>query len=189
MVRNMKRLLVVVDFQNDFVDGSLGFPGAEKLEAPIAKKILEYRESGDEIVFTRDAHPKGYLNTQEGKYLPVEHCIEGTPGEGFYGRVAGLVSEADLVFEKPAFGSVRLIEFLSRRQHAAEEASMLPFSSIEIVGLVSNICVLANAVIAKTVCPEVPIILDASCTDSYDKALHEKSLDIMEGLQIQVTNR
>jgi len=185
----MKRLLIVVDFQNDFVDGTLGFPGAERLEMPIVEKIREFREAGDEIVFTRDTHPKNYLNTQEGKYLPVEHCIDGTPGEEFYGYVANLVNDTDLVFEKPAFGSVKLMEFLVRRQHAAEETRMLPFSSIEIVGLVSNICVLANAVIAKTVCPEVPIILDAACTDSYDKAMHEKSLDIMEGLQIQIINR
>ena len=185
----MKRLLVVVDFQNDFVDGSLGFPGAEKLEVPIAEKIIEYRGAGDEIVFTQDTHPKNYLATQEGTLLPVEHCIEGTPGEEFYGQVSKLMSENDLVFEKSSFGSVGLSIFLARRQNAAEEANVLPFSSIELVGLVSNICVLANVVIAKTVCPEVPILLDARCTASYDKKLHEESLDIMEGLQVHITNR
>ncbi|MCL2827017.1 MAG: cysteine hydrolase [Eggerthellaceae bacterium] len=185
----MKRLLIVVDFQNDFVDGTLGFPGAEKLDAPIAEKIKEYRESGDEIVFTQDSHAKGYLETQEGKYLPVEHCMDGTPGKEFFGQVGDLVAESDPVFEKHAFGSTRLIDFLWRRQHAAQEVDKLPFSSIELVGLVSNICVISNAVIAKTVCPEVPVFVDARCTASHDKELHEKCLDVMEGLQILITNR
>ncbi|MCL2889511.1 MAG: cysteine hydrolase [Eggerthellaceae bacterium] len=185
----MKRLLLVVDFQNDFVDGALGFPGAADLELPIAEKIRGYRSAGDVVAFTRDAHCADYLATQEGKYLPVEHCLEGSAGLEFFGEVAALVEEGDLVFEKPTFGSTKFADFLAARQEAAQEAGEAAFASIEIVGLVSNLCVLANAVIAKTVCPEVPIILDAACTDSYDASLHEKSLDIMEGFQIQVINR
>ena len=84
----MKRLLVVVDYQNDFVDGALGFPGAEKLEKPIADKIAAYREAGDEVAFTFDTHRRNYLDTQEGKNLPVAHCVEGTPGHDLYGQVA-----------------------------------------------------------------------------------------------------
>ena len=185
----MKKLLVVIDFQNDFVVGSLGFEGAEKLEGPISQKIEEYRANGDEVIFTLDVHPHNYLETQEGKNLPIEHCIEGTEGQELYGRVGQLVRGSDSLFSKPAFGSVGLLDYLGRRQCAADKESVLPFSSIEMVGLVSNICVLSNVVLAKTVCPEVPIILDARCTDSYDKGLHEKALDIMEGLQITVINR
>ena len=117
----MKRLLIVVDYQNDFVDGSLGFPGAELLEEPIAAKIEEYRSAADVIAFTFDTQP--------------------------------------------------------------------PFKSIELVGLVSNICVISNAVLAKAACPEVPVIVDAACTASFDDSLNEKALDVLEGLQVQVTNR
>lgn len=81
----MKRLLIVVDYQNDFVDGSLGFPGAELLEEPIAAKIEEYRSAADVIAFTFDTHRCDYLETQEGRNLPVEHCIEGAPGHALYG--------------------------------------------------------------------------------------------------------
>ncbi len=185
----MKKLLVVVDFQNDFVVGSLGFDGAEKLDEPIVRKIEEYRTNGDEVIFTLDIHPRHYLETQEGKNLPVEHCIEGSWGQELYGSVAESVRSSDSLFAKPAFGSVGLLEYLMRKQCAADKEGVMPFSHIEVVGLVSNICVLSNVVLAKTVCPEVPIIVDARCTDSYDKALHEKALDIMEGIQIEVVNR
>ncbi|MEG2024360.1 MAG: isochorismatase family cysteine hydrolase [Gordonibacter sp.] len=185
----MKRLLLVVDYQNDFVDGSLGFPGAEKLEGPIAEKIVAYREAGDDVAFTLDTHHRDYLKTQEGRGLPVEHCIEGTPGHDLYGQIALLQRDTDTVFRKPSFGSAAFFERSRLSQRAADEVGKPPFASIEIVGLVSNICVLANAVLAKTACPEVPIIVDAACTASHDPALHEKVLDVMEGLQIQVINR
>ena len=177
----MKRLLIVVDYQNDFVDGSLGFPGAELLEEPIAAKIEEYRSAADVIAFTFDTHRCDYLETQEGRNLPVEHCIEGAPGHALYGRIAELIRPTDEVFEKPSFGSADLFEWL--------RAAQPPFKSIEPVGLVSNICVISNAVLAKAACPEVPVIVDAACTASFDDSLNEKALDVLEGLQVQVTNR
>ncbi|MEG1561422.1 MAG: isochorismatase family cysteine hydrolase [Raoultibacter sp.] len=185
----MKRLLLVVDYQNDFVDGSLGFPGAENLDAPIAAKIAAYRAAGDKVAFTFDTHQADYLTTQEGEHLPVAHCLAGSPGHNLYGQVARAFQEGDPVFLKPAFGSVSLFEWLACAQNAAAVVNKLPFTSIELVGLVSNICVISNAVIAKTACPEVPVIVDAACTASFDAVLNEKCLDIMEGLQIQVINR
>lgn len=185
----MKRLLVVVDYQKDFVDGSLGFPGAEDLDARICEKISSYRATGDEVVFTLDTHHRDYLHTQEGRNLPIEHCIDGTPGHDLYGEVALMMRDSDHVFKKPAFGSVELFERLRSSQRTADSVGSQPFSSIELVGLVSNICVISNAVLAKAACPEVPVIVDAACTASGDKELHEKALDIMEGLQIQVINR
>lgn len=185
----MKKLLIVVDFQNDFVDGALGFPGAELLEGRIAAKIDAYREAGDEIAFTLDMHGKNYLNTLEGKSLPIEHCIEGTPGAELYGSIAERVGACDPVFEKAAFGSKELFGRLVAMQKVADEVGTNPFESIELVGLVTNICVIAEAVLAKTACPEVPVIVDASCTDSYDRELRDKAFDVMEGLQIQVINR
>lgn len=185
----MKRLLVVVDFQKDFVDGALGFAGAEALEGPIADKIAAYRDRGDEVVFTLDTHERGYLETQEGRLLPIEHCMRGTDGHALYGTVADAVRASDEVFDKPAFGSAGLFDWLRTAQRAADELGARPFESIELVGLVSNICVISNAVLAKTACPEVPIIVDAACTASFDGALNEKALDVMEGLQMQVVNR
>ena len=110
----MKKLLVVVDYQKDFVDGSLGFSGAEKLEGPIGEKIKEYRALGEngQIIFTMDTHDLHYMDTQEGKHLPVPHCIDGEDGWQLYGSIAGLKDPDDLVFSKPTFGSYELGEYL-----------------------------------------------------------------------------
>ena len=175
----MKKLLVVVDYQKDFVDGALGFAQAAALEQPIADKVEAYRRAGHAVAFTLDTHQADYLSTQEGKNLPVRHCVLGSDGHGLYGRVAGLPQQGDKVFEKPAFGSAELFDFLRREA----------FDSIELVGLVSNICVLANAVLAKTALPEAMIEVDALCTASFDQALHRAALDVLEGLQVRVTNR
>lgn len=185
----MKRLLVVVDFQNDFVEGALGFEGAEKLESRIVAKIEEYREAGDEVVFTLDTHHDDYLETEEGKNLPIVHCIEGSAGWQFYGKVASFAVDNEGIFKKPTFGSMDFAEFLARRNRVAQELNKQPFISIELVGLVSNICVLSNAVIAKAACPNVPIIIDATLTDSFDKELQEKAFDVLGGLHIKVINR
>ena len=185
----MKRLLIVVDYQNDFVDGALGFDGAELLDERIAKKIDEYREAADHIAFTYDTHHKDYLETFEGMNLPIPHCIEGTDGHELYGQVATKLHDSDDVFMKPTFGSTALFERLMKRQAVAERIGAAPFESIEVVGLVSNMCVLSNAVIARTACPDVPIIVDAACTASPDPIMNEKAFDIMEGLQIRVINR
>ena len=124
---SVKRLLIVVDYQNDFVDGALGFEGAELLDGRIARKIDEYREAGDYISFTFDTHHKDYLETQEGRNLPVPHCIEGTHGHDLYGRVAERMHDSDDVFLKPTFGSTALFERLLKRHmeggKTAEEAA------------------------------------------------------------------
>lgn len=185
----MKRLLIVVDYQKDFVDGALGFEGAELLDARIAQKIDEYRESGNLIFFTFDTHHKDYLDTQEGQNLPIPHCIEGTSGHELYGEVATKLHESDETFLKPTFGSTALFERLAKQQEIADSLGVMPYESIEVVGLVSNMCVLSNAVIARTACPNTPIIVDALCTAAPDPAMNEKALDILEGLQIKVVNR
>ena len=185
----MKRLLIVVDYQNDFVDGALGFKGAELLDAPISRKIQEYREAGDTVCFTFDTHHQDYLETQEGRKLPIPHCIDGSEGHKLYGAVADELHETDSVFNKPTFGSTALFSRLMKLQEIADGLGTQPFESIELVGLVSNMCVLSNAVIARTACPNTPIIVDAACTAAPDPAMNEKALDIMEGLQIEVLNR
>ena len=185
----MKRLLIVVDYQNDFVDGALGFDGAELLDEPIARKIEEYREAGDTVCYTLDTHHADYLETQEGKNLPIPHCLEGTEGHGLFGKVSDTVHDADRVFYKPTFGSSELFMRLLKLQEIANGIGTLPFESIELVGLVSNMCVLSNAVIARTACPNTPIIVDAACTAAPDPETNEKALDILEGLQVTVINR
>ena len=174
----MRKLLIVVDFQNDFVDGSLGFPGAVALEGKICAKIRQYRAEGQQIVFTLDTHDAFYEKTQEGRNLPVPHCIKGTKGHQLYGCVLEL-SEGCRKFEKGTFGSDQLFFYLEESE----------FDSIELVGLVSNMCVLVNAVLAKTALPEALIIVDAACTDSFSPQLHEETLDVLESIQVTVTNR
>lgn len=176
---NRKKLLVIVDYQNDFVNGSLGFPGAEALEGILCAKIDDAHANGDDIIFTMDTHLDDYLYTQEGKKLPVPHCIRGTQGWNLYGRVAEL-AEPHPLLEKNTFGSKVLFEYLLQAP---------TYDEIELAGLVSNICVISNAVIAKAAQPEARIVVDARATAAPDNAMNEKVLDVMEGLQIEVTNR
>ena len=175
----MQRCLIVVDFQNDFVSGSLGFPGAESLDSLIAEKIRKYRARGDAVIFTFDTHGEDYLKTQEGQNLAIPHCIKGTAGHDLYGETAKLLQDEDKRFYKPAFGSGELYEYLKTTA----------FERIEIVGLVSNICVVSNAVLAKTAQPETPIVVDADCIASYDPNLNRAAIDILKGLQIEIVKR
>lgn len=174
----MKELLIVVDYQNDFVDGSLGFPAAADLHDRICEKIIEYKTKGQQVVFTLDTHEEDYTSTQEGRNLPVKHCIRGTRGHKLFGKVQSL-SDGCRSFEKCTFGSGLLFSYLQQST----------FESIEFVGLVSNICVISNAVLAKTALPEAQIIIDADCTASNDPILNEKTFDIMEGLQMKISGR
>lgn len=175
----MKKALIVVDYQKDFVIGSLGFPKAEALDEAIAAKIQEYRSCGGDVIVTLDTHAENYLETQEGKNLPVVHCVSGTDGWNLFGETAKQIRENDRKFEKGTFGSLALAEYLKRRE----------YEQVELVGVVSNICVISNAVLAKAVLPESLIIVDAACTASNDDIMNEKALDVMEGIQIKVINR
>ena len=177
----MERYLFVIDYQNDFVDGALGFPGAEKLDSPIAAKIRAYGPG--RVLFTRDTHFENYMDTREGKNLPVPHCIKGSHGWQVYGETAKALEEVGAKsIDKLVFGM---------DVTDAATAAVLPENAdeIELVGLVSNICVVSNAVVLQSKYPEATIIVDAACTDSFDKALHEKVLDVLAGFQVKVINR
>lgn len=177
----MKKYLFVIDYQKDFVDGALGFPGAEKLDGPIAEKIRAYGKG--RVFFTRDTHFPDYLTTREGRNLPVIHCVKGSEGWQVYGETARALSEVEAVaIDKLSFG-------LDVSDPAV--AAVLPEEAeeIELVGLVSNICVLSNAVTLQSKYPQATLTIDARCTDSFDKSLHNKTLDVLEGLQVKVTGR
>ena len=177
----MNRYLFVIDYQNDFVDGALGFPGAELLDDKIAAKVRAYGKG--HVLFTRDTHFENYLSTREGRILPVEHCIKDTHGWQVYGQTAKALEEVDAkAIDKLVFG-------MDVTDPAT--AAVLPESAdeIQLVGLVSNICVVSNAVVLQSNYPDATIIVDAACTDSFDKILHEKVLDVLSGFQVTVTNR
>ena len=175
------KYLFVIDYQNDFVDGALGFPGAEKLDAKIAEKVRSYGKG--HVLFTRDTHFENYPDTREGRNLPVVNCIKGTKGWEVYGETAKALAEVE------APGIDKLVFGMDVTDPAT--AAVLPEAAeeIELVGLVSNICVVSNAVVLQSKYPEATIIVDASCTDSFDKSLHAKVLDVLEGFQVKVINR
>ena len=177
----MDRYLFVIDYQNDFVDGALGFPGAEKLDAGIAAKIREYGQG--HVLYTRDTHFENYLDTREGKLLPVVHCIKGTLGWELYGETARAVAEVKAsAIDKLVFG-------MDVTDPAIAEVLPESADEIELVGLVSNICVVSNACVLQAKYPEARIIVDAALTASFDPALNEKVLDVLEGFQVKVINR
>lgn len=175
----MNKCLIVVDFQNDFIDGALGFDGAIDIKDAILEKIKAYRESGDDVVFTIDTHKENYMDSEEGQNLPVIHCVEGTKGHEIQSDVQAQIEPQDKQFVKYTFPSLELGTYLQDKDYKV----------IELCGLVSNICVISNAVIAKSALPNAHIVVDAKATKSFDPELHEKGLDVMEGLHIEVMNR
>lgn len=177
----MDRYLFVIDYQNDFVDGALGFPGAETLDPGIAAKVRAYGEG--HVLFTRDTHFENYLDTREGKLLPVPHCLKGSHGWQLYGETAEAIAQVG------APGIDKLVFGMDVTDPAT--AAVLPehADEIELVGLVSNICVVSNACVLQAKYPEARIIVDARLTASMDPAMHEKVLDVLEGFQVKVINR
>lgn len=171
--------MIVVDYQNDFVSGALGFPAAEAIEGGILAKIRSYQECGDHVLFTFDTHYDEYYETQEGRRLPVKHCVQDSEGWQLYGRVKDLRDQDSIVISKYTFGSIDLADHLRKEQYDA----------VELVGVVTEICVISNAVIAKAALPEAEITIDAACTASHDPVLEQKALDVMAGLQMNVIRR
>ena len=172
----MKKILVVIDMQNDFIDGALGTPEAEAIVDKVVDKIFFYPK--EDVYGTMDTHHEGYLDTQEGKNLPVPHCIFGTEGHNLHPRVKELINPMQFVC-KPTFGSVHLAIELT------ELANKTPIE-IEIVGLCTDICVISNTLLLKSCMPEVPITVDSSCCAGVTPESHEAALKTMEMCQIKV---
>lgn len=172
----MRRLLLVIDMQNDFIDGALGTPEAEAIVDRVVKEIQQYPAA--DILATRDTHPENYLETQEGRHLPVVHCVKGTSGWELNDKIAAALKGA-IVIDKPTFGSKELAE----RVVAFAQNDDL---DITLVGLCTDICVVSNALLLKAFLPETPIRVIADCCAGVTPESHRAALDTMRMCQIQI---
>lgn len=168
----MSKLLVVVDMQKDFIDGALGTKEAQKIVPNVIEEIKNF--DGD-VVFTFDTHSSIYLDTREGKNLPVEHCIKGTDGWKLHQDIEPL-SLGKKCFHKPTFGSVELANFVADGD----------YTDITLIGLCTDICVISNAMLIKAYLPEVDISVKASCCAGVTPESHENALSAMKMCQIDI---
>ena len=173
----MNKYLIVVDVQKDFVDGALGTPEALAIIPRVKEKIAEYRANGDKIIFTRDSHQENYLRTNEGKHLPVAHCIVETDGWQIY---EGLTEDGDYIVNKPTFG------FINWKRCVIEESASADIE-IELIGICTDICVVSNALILKAAFPEATIKVDPTACAGATPASHEAALVVMRMCQVEVS--
>lgn len=163
--------------QNDFISMALGTPKAQSIVPAAAAKI---RSWDGPVIYTRDTHGENYMDSAEGKKLPVPHCIKGTSGWELDPQIQSCVSHEDLIFDKPTFGSVKLANAVA---HMAEDKEI---SSITLIGLCTDICVISNALLLKAYLPEMPISVDASCCAGVTPESHENALNAMKMCQIDI---
>ena len=173
----MQDLLIVVDMQNDFIDGALGTREAQAIVDKVKGKILDFKGP---VIFTRDTHGENYMETQEGKNLPVPHCIKDTDGWQIRPELDALRKTRPV--DKPGFGSVELGRMLLDMN--AEEA----IGSVTLVGLCTDVCVISNALIIKAFLPEVPVKVDASCCAGISPQSHDNALSAMAMCQVEILN-
>ena len=174
----MKNVLIVVDMQVDFVTGALGSDAARAIVPRVSAKISEYKKRGDLIIFTRDTHRKDYLQTQEGKNLPVEHCILGTEGWKIYGEL-DTGCKGHYYATKNTFGWLNWGEFIKNNN---------VIENIELSGLCTDVCVVSNALILKAMYPENKITVDAQCCAGVTEESHRAALLTMKMCQINIIN-
>ncbi|MCI9384195.1 MAG: cysteine hydrolase [Lachnospiraceae bacterium] len=173
----MKKLLLVIDMQNDFIDGALGTKEAEAIVPNVVKRIQEFE--GD-VLYTRDTHSEDYMETQEGKNLPVPHCIKGTPGWELCPELKALRDAGHSpVLDKLTFGAKDLPAYLETRYPRGLE-------SVELIGLCTDICVISNAMVLKAFFPELPVSVTASCCAGVTPESHENALNAMKMCQIAI---
>ena len=170
---NEKKLLVVVDMQKDFIDGSLGTPEAQAIVPAVKKRIEEFVAEGQDVVFTLDTHYENYPETLEGKNLPVMHCLKGSDGWQLAEELQNFPGKR---FEKPTFGSVELARYVQERE----------YDRIELLGLCTDICVISNALLMKTVLPGTPVAVNAGCCAGVTPESHENALRSMKMCQVEI---
>ncbi len=173
----MKNYLIVVDMQNDFIDGSLGTKEAEAIVGKVAEKI---RGFDGEVIFTRDTHAPEYLETQEGRRLPVVHCVKESAGWRIREGLEAI--RPCTVIDKPTFGSSELGVLLAQRDLDEK------IGSITVIGLCTDICVISNALLIKAFLPETPIVVDAACCAGVTPESHRNALEAMKMCQIAIEN-
>ena len=169
----MKKLLVVVDMQNDFIGGPLGTKEAEAVVPAVAARIQRAKADGDEILFTRDTHGDDYPASAEGKKLPGAHCLRGTYGWQIDGRLDAAGAK---ILDKPAFGSVALGEYVRSGG----------YGEIELVGVCTDICVISNALLVKAFSPETRVAVRRDCCAGVTPESHENALRAMAVCQIEI---
>ena len=174
MDNTKKKVLIVIDMQNDFIDGALKNNEAISIVGNVAEKVKANREAGNLVIFTRDTHAPNYLETIEGKYLPVPHCIWGTDGWQITSAIE--VLDNDKIIDKPTFGSLELAEYLAT----------LDFDEVEIIGVCTDICVISNVMIVKAKFPEKEIYVDSSCCAGVTPESHDNALAAMKMCHIQI---
>ncbi len=172
----MSKVLVVVDMQNDFVSGSLGTKEAQEIVENVVKKISLRKAEGYDIMVTLDTHGPGYMQTQEGKKLPVEHCIRGTWGWELETHVKEALGFGSRYYEKVTFGSQKMMKDLEQLQPEA----------IEFVGLCTDICVVSNVLGVKAFLPETPLYVDAACCAGVTPESHKAALQTMQSCQVNI---
>lgn len=172
----MSKLLVVVDYQNDFVTGALGFNDAVAIEANVVRIIKEFKDRGDDVVFTMDTHQTDYMDTTEGKNLPVPHCIEGSSGWELTDSLKPLAGDSK-VFKKYTFGSKDLGRYIEDKN----------YEDIYLIGIVSDICVFSNALIAKAFANEkANIYVIKEAVASMNEDTQQRAFETLKYLHIKV---
>lgn len=170
------KVLVVVDMQNDFINGTLGTKEAVAIVDRVKEKVESFQNAGNTVIFTRDTHYEDYEQTQEGQNLPIKHCIKGTHGW----EISSKLDTADsLIIDKPTFGSVEMMKYFVD--------SKLD-NDFELVGLCTDICVISNAMLLKAFFPEAIVSVDASCCAGVTPDSHKNALEAMKMCQIQIIN-
>ncbi len=172
----MRRVLIVIDMQNDFIDGSLGTKEAESIVEGVIEKILKYPK--EDVFATMDTHKESYLNSQEGKNLPVPHCIENTVGWELHPDIAKII-KSENIFKKPSFGSVDLANKMLELSKAED-------IEIELVGLCTDICVVSNALLIKAFLPEVKISVDSNCCAGVSVEKHNAAIETLRSCQVEI---
>ena len=169
------KVLIVVDMQRDFINGSLGTKEAQAIVPAVAERIASFE---GKVFFTRDTHRKNYLETQEGRKLPVVHCVKGTPGWEIDPALP-VPAGAETV-DKPTFGS----EKLARRLKALDREEKI--EEIVMLGLCTDICVISNALLIKAFLPETPVAVDSGCCAGVTPESHRRALEAMRSCQIGI---
>ena len=196
----MTDLLIVVDMQRDFVSGALGSEQARAIVPAVAARIQQAKAENTQVVFTLDTHEENYMNTREGRFLPVPHCIRNTPGWALEPEIAQTCARGMMSFEKPTFGSTALCEYVCTL--AAEKGAVAgkgfhvelkarntyegPLEEIQLIGVCTDICVVSNALLIKAALPEADLTVNGALCAGVTPQKHEAALETMRSCQVEV---